>query len=412
MSDPKAPKETSSSPEAPAPTPAGCEEAPAPRLSGASEVNFPSQFARLFFGVITLIVLYYSYELIKPYLIDIFLALVLFLTAKPLHRGLTRLLWGQRALASALTCFFLAVLILLPFFALVSIIANQALEFSSWVRQELQSDQLWQWVSVKTDAIKEYLLHLKLPLPPEQIKLDNLIRSLLTKASGFVYDNAVGLLKGFTSFFIDLLIVLFIAFFMFLQGDDFIREIKKLSPLDPVHNEEILGEMEATIKATLWGTVVVAFVQGILGGVGFLLFGVPKAAFWGTVMIPASVIPLVGNAIIWFPGCIYLFFQGSVAKSLGLFFWCLVLISSIDNVLKPWLMKGARSTPAIFILFSILGGLSYFGMIGFILGPLILSFLLSLLNIYRKTILTPATVPVRPPSPENEKPIVLDNDGL
>jgi len=111
------------------------------------------------------------------------------------------------------------------------------------------------------------------------------------------------------------------------------------------------------------------------------------------------------------PGCIYLFLQGSVAKGVGLFFWCLVLISSIDNVLKPLLMKGARSTPTIFILFSILGGISYFGMIGFILGPLILSFLLSLLNIYRKTILAPVSVPI-PSSPlEKAGPIAIKDDG-
>jgi predicted PurR-regulated permease PerM len=237
-----------------------------------------------------------------------------------------------------------------------------------------------------------------LPLPPEQIKLESIVQTVLTRASAFIYANAVGLIKGFTYFFFDLILVLFITFFMFLQGDDFINEIKQLSPLEPAHNEEILRETELTIKATLWGTVVVAFVQGALGGLGFLIFGLPQPAFWGTVMVPAAVIPLVGSAIIWGPAAAYLLLTGHVGAGVGLILWGGVLVSLIDNVLKPLLVKGSRSTPSIFILFSILGGITYFGMIGFILGPLILSFLLALLRIYQKTILL-QPVSVLPPCP-------------
>ncbi len=378
-------------PEAPPPEAAlVCPPGPPP----VEKPELPSQFARLFLGALTLLVLYYSYEIIKPYLIDFFLALVLFFTFKPIYRGLSRLLFGRQALASGLTCLLLAALILIPLFTLASLVASQALELYSSVNQGLQSGHLWQWVSGKVTRLQDYLAHLNLPLPPEQIKLEQIVQTVLTRASQFIYTNAVGLIKGFTSFFFDLVLVLFIAFFMFLQGDDFIEEVKKLSPLEESYNREILHEMEATIKATLRGTVVVAFVQGIMGGVGFFLFGVPQAAFWGTVMIPAAVIPMVGSAVIWFPAALYLIFTGHLGYGLGLIIWGGVLVSTIDNVLKPLLVKGTRSTPSIFILFSILGGISYFGMIGFLLGPLILSFLLALLRIYQKTILArPAAAP-------------------
>jgi predicted PurR-regulated permease PerM len=352
--------------------------------------GFPTQFARLFFGVVTVLVLYYSYAIIKPYLVDIFLALVVFFTAKPLHQGLTRLLFGKRALASALTCLILALIIIIPLITLVSIVAKQALEFSSLLGQGLQSGTLGQWANAKMDLLKDYVVHLNLPLPPEQIKFENLIQTILTNASKFIYSNAIGFLSGFTGFILDLALILFVAFFLFLQGDDFIGEVKKLSPLSPADNEMIVSEMEATIKATLWSTVVVAFIQGFLGGLGFFLFGIPQAAFWGTVMIPASVIPVVGAAIIWLPAVIYLFLQGSWGMGLGLLAFCGVLIGSVDNLLKPRLMRGTRSTPTVLVLLAILGGISYFGMIGFILGPFILSLLLSLLGIYEKAILAPA----------------------
>ncbi len=382
-----------------------------PPCSPAEErAAFPTQFARLFFGVITLLVLYFSYLVVKPYLIDIFMAMVLFFTAKPLHRALTRALFGMRTLASFLTCLILALVILIPLVSLVSIIANQALEFSGVVRQGIQSGQLWQWVTAKINALQGWLVHLNLPLPPEQIKLEQIVQTVLTKASEFVYTNAVGLLKGFTYFFLDLVLVLFIAFFMFIQGDDFIGEIMQLSPLEAAHNQEILRETETTIKATLWGTVIVAFVQGILGGVGFWVFGLPQPAFWGTVMIPTAVIPVVGSALIWGPAAVYLILMGQVSAGVGLIIWGGVFVSVIDNLLKPMLMKGSHSTPSIFILFSILGGITYFGMIGFILGPLILSFLLSLLRIYQKTILLlPAPAP--PVLREKGGPIAPAGDG-
>jgi predicted PurR-regulated permease PerM len=409
MTEPKAPKKKpakaagtpGASPPQAEPCPP-CPPCPAPEI----QEGLHTRFARLFFGVITLLVLYFSYLIIKPYLLDIFMALVLFFTAKPLYHALTRLLRGYKALASALTCLILLLVILIPLFSLMSIIANQALEFSSQVTKGMQYGDLWNWVSAKIDAFKLYLIHLNLPVPPGDINLAQIVQTTVTKASAFVYTNAIGLIRGFTVFFFDLLLTLFITFFMFLQGDDFIQAIKQLSPLDPVHNDEILRETEVTIKATLWGTVIVAFAQGTLGGVGFLIFGLPQPAFWGTVMIPASVIPVVGSTIIWGPAAVYLLLTGHITAGVGLIIWGGVVVSVIDNVLKPILMKGSGETPSIFILFSILGGLTYFGMIGFILGPLILSFLLSLLRIYQKTILAPAAA-----AGEIKRPTPSPGDG-
>jgi predicted PurR-regulated permease PerM len=373
--------------------------------------GFPTQFARLFFGVITVLVLYYSYAIIKPYLVDIFLALVIFFVAKPLYRGLTRLLFGKRSLASVLTCLILALIIIVPLITLVSIVAKQALEFSSLLSQGLQSGTLGHWLNTKMDLFKSYLVHLKLPLPSEQIKFEGLVQTILSNASKFIYNNAINFLSGFTGFILDLALVLFVTFFLFLEGDDFIDEVKKLSPLSDADNEMIVSEMEATIKATLWSTVVVAFIQGSLGGIGFFLFGVPQAAFWGTVMVPASVIPVVGAAIIWLPAVIYLFLVGYWGMGLGLLIFCAVFIGSVDNLLKPMLMRGTRSTPTVLVLLSILGGISYFGMIGFILGPFILSLLLSLLSIYEKAILAPSrssdTILAETSKPEKQEPTSL-----
>lgn len=349
--------------------------------------DFPSRFARYFFGVLTIIILYYSYLIIKPFLVEIFLGLVVFIISKPVYNLILRLLRGQRSLSSALTCLLLAIFIVLPLVTLASIIASQALDIYNVISKGLNSGDLWRNLTEKLAFLEEYANKLNLPVNLSNLQIEELIRSALVNASQFIYNNAIGLVKGFTSVIFSLLLILFIAFFCFIEGDDFIAAVKSLSPLDPAHNEEILGDVENTVKATLRGTVIVALIQGVLGGLGFLIFGVPKAAFWGTLMVPASVIPVVGAALIWVPGALFLFFQGNSWSTVGLIFWGTFIIGAIDNLVKPYLMKGARYTPTIFTLFAIMGGITYFGTVGFILGPLILSFLLSVLSIYQKTVL-------------------------
>ena len=358
-----------------------------PAVRPAINDDFPSRFARYFFGVLTLIILYFSYLLVKPFLVEIFLALVLFIISKPLYHFFLRLFRGRRGLSSAVTCILLAIVIVMPLLTLASIIAAEALDIYNQISKGLQNGNLWEALTAKLTAIETYAREWHVNLNLSYPQIEEFIRSALVNASQFIYTSAIGMVKGFTSVIFSLLLIFFVTFFFFIEGDDFIKTVKALSPLDPAHNEEILGDVETTIKATLRGTIIVALIQGILGGGGFMIFGIPSAAFWGTLMVPISVVPVVGAALIWVPGALFLFIKGSTWAGLGMLFWGIVVIGTVDNLVKPYLMKGARYTPTIFTFFAIMGGIAYFGTIGFILGPLILSFLLSVLSIYQKTIL-------------------------
>jgi predicted PurR-regulated permease PerM len=358
-----------------------------PAVRPAVTDDFPSRFARYFFAVLTLIILYFSYLMVKPFLVEIFLALVLFIISKPLYYFFLRLFRGRRGLSSAVTCILLAIVIVMPLLTLASIIAAQALDIYNQISKGLQNGNLWEALMAKLAAIEAYAKQWHVNLNLSYPQVEEFIRSTLINASQFIYTSAIGIVKGFTSLIFSLLLIFFVTFFCFIEGDDFIKTLKALSPLDPAHNEEILGDVETTVKATLRGTIIVALIQGILGGIGFIIFGIPSAAFWGTLMVPASVVPVVGAALIWVPGALYLFIQGNTWAGIGMLFWGTMGIGTVDNLVKPYLMKGARYTPTIFTFFAIMGGIAYFGTIGFILGPLILSFLLSLLSIYQTTIL-------------------------
>jgi predicted PurR-regulated permease PerM len=179
---------------------------------------------------------------------------------------------------------------------------------------------------------------------------------------------------------------MFIAFYLFIDGRSFLEEFKRLSPLDRRYSQEIIDELFKPIKLTFKGSLVIAVVQGILGATGFLLCGIDSWALWGTVMVLASLIPVVGTALIWGPAAIFQAVTGHLWAAGFIVFWGVAVIGLADNLLRPQLLKGDTNIHPLFIFFSVMGGLSYFGFLGIILGPLILSLLVYILNMYKKFI--------------------------
>jgi predicted PurR-regulated permease PerM len=150
--------------------------------------------------------------------------------------------------------------------------------------------------------------------------------------------------------------------------------------------------------------VVVPIAQGILAGIGFMIFGVPSPLLWGTAVILAATVPLVGSPLGWVPAVVYLFVQGQVGPALGLLVYCAVIVSGSDNVVKPLLLRGAARIHPLLGFLSIVGGVLAFGVFGFLIGPVILSLVLSAIRIYRLDILRTPAPARRPRAPTVEPP--------
>jgi predicted PurR-regulated permease PerM len=163
-----------------------------------------------------------------------------------------------------------------------------------------------------------------------------------------------------------------------------------LSPLPPEMNHQIRRDVLVTLRATLKGSVVLALIYGLISGLGFWLFGVPNALFWGTVMVFSSVVPIFGTALVWVPAGIYLIVMGAWPQAVGVMVWCLVTMVVCDNWLRPKLIGGQANLHPLLTFFAVLGGITYFGMVGLILGPLVLAILLSLIEVYQRYFLQPA----------------------
>ena len=169
---------------------------------------------------------------------------------------------------------------------------------------------------------------------------------------------------------------------MLRDGQKFKKEVFGLSPLADNYDQDIFDFVERAVNAVVHGSLVVGLVQGILVGIGFTVFGVPNAVLWGALAAIVSLIPTVGTAVIVIPAVIYLIIVSSPALAIGLAVWGIFVVGLADNFLKPILMnRGVRLQPLL-VLLSVLGGLAFFGPIGFIAGPVIVSLGFSLLRLY------------------------------
>jgi predicted PurR-regulated permease PerM len=172
-------------------------------------------------------------------------------------------------------------------------------------------------------------------------------------------------------FVLGFFVMLYLLYFMFRDGDRITREIAQASPLRRDHTERLLRQFATVVRATVKGSIVVALVQGALGGLAFLALGVSGAMLWGAVMALFSLLPAVGAFMIWGPVAAYLFFTGSVLKAVALVVWGGVVIGLVDNFLRPILVGRDTRIPDYLVLVATLGGLVVFGLNGFVIGPVI-----------------------------------------
>ena len=180
-------------------------------------------------------------------------------------------------------------------------------------------------------------------------------------------------------------------FFFFRDVHIIVDKIEKLLPLKKAHQKYIFEKFNEVMFAVIYGSIVVAIIQGALGGLGFFIFEVPSPILWGIIMMFFSLIPFVGSSIIWFPAAILLIFNGYIQldnviiiKGVLLILWGMFIVGLIDNLLKPKIIGTKARIHPVLVLIGVLGGLKIFGIIGIIIGPIILALLTTFIKIYEE----------------------------
>ncbi len=222
-------------------------------------------------------------------------------------------------------------------------------------------------------------------------RADEYIKTGITSIGKSVSSLAYNILITIPSRLLDLLIILFLMFSIFVDWKNIFIFIRKTLPMKIEHEKYILTTLKGTIEGVVFGQAVVAIVLGILGGLIFLLFGIPNPVFWGAIMAFLALIPIIGTTIVWIPASLLMIFNGInsvdntlIIKGGGLFVTCMIFLSGFDTFVKPKIIGDRAKLHPALILLGVIGGLSVFGPIGFILGPLILAVFITLVRIYEK----------------------------
>lgn len=208
--------------------------------------------------------------------------------------------------------------------------------------------------------------------------------ALLSKFTSSAYAFVQQMLSNLVTFFMSLFILSFTVFF-FLRDSKKIKEIFiELFPLPTNYEHELVTKVESAISGVLKGTFLIALLQGVVGVIGFLIFGLPQPLLWAAATVIASMVPTVGTALVLIPAVIYLFLTGHAPQAIGMIIWGSVVVGLVDNFASPRLIGKNLKIHPVLALLSILGGLKLFGFLGFLFGPIIMSVLVALVEIYSK----------------------------
>lgn len=228
-------------------------------------------------------------------------------------------------------------------------------------------------------------------------KVKAVLTNTLGKGTEYIVNRTTQAILSLPSIVLNLFIVFFIMYYMFKDGTKFVEAVKNILPVRKQRQDALIVQFSQVASAVIYGTVIVALLQGMLAGVGFYLFGVPSPIIWGIITAIVSLIPFLGPYIVWFPASLLLMASGYYSgegliflRGLGLFFYGLLLVSGIDNVLKPRIIgRKARIHPALVFL-GIIGGINFFGLVGFVVGPVIIAMLKTAFEAYVKERAQPA----------------------
>lgn len=340
--------------------------------------------ARYFLFFLLFLSLYTCYGILKPYLNPIIIAFILAALSGSLHQKIEKKFKNKKNVAASVSCILLTIVVVIPFTIVLVALFNQASDFFTniniWIKNGHLTTTIASFKSFITDLTPDIISGMpgfdfnKIDL--EAIGLDAGKRSaefILGYGQQFAGDM-LGLFGSFS--------LMIFSFFFFIRDEKEIYEyVLHLVPLSTSHEDEILNKIRSVSKSVLLGTFVTAIAQGIAGGLAFFIADLPWL-FWGVMMAFASLIPVVGTALIWVPSTIYLALTDHTGMAIFVLIWCVVVVGGLDNIVRPLFMKGSANMSTFLVFFAILGGINYFGMIGLVYGPLIFGLLMVLLYIY------------------------------
>jgi len=338
----------------------------------------------IFILCLTFLSIYLLYQILSPFLSSIVWAILLAMVFYPLFKKLQDLLKKRGVLSALIMTLLVLVVIVLPFTLLMASLASDVVNFYHQVEEMIKTGQLQAYFErVKEIPILKWILarlgqHIDLSrTDPVPLLLKN-----LNQISTFIFNQTTILLKGFSTFIAGFFFTLLSLYYLFKDGSTLFEGLKEIAPLPSKEKDLLIQRFKDMIYATIYGGILIAIIQGILGGLSFWVLGLSSPIFWGTAMALLSFIPIGGTALIWAPAGIILLIGGAVSKGILLLGIGVFVISMVDNLLRPFFISTRTNIHPLLLFFAVLGGIQAFGLIGLIAGPLIATLFLTLIEIY------------------------------
>lgn len=308
--------------------------------------------------------------LLLPFYGAVLWAAILALLFNPLQRWLVVKLKGRRNLAAALSLIACVCIVVIPGSVILASLAQEATAL--YIRVSRSQLDLVALVKQVRDALPSYVVQMLGDFEFDSLEqVQARLTSWVAQAAQFVASRAVSIGQGTAQIFVSLGVMLYVLFFLFRDGSIIARIIRRASPLSDFHTDYILRKFATVVKATVKGNVIIAILQGSIGGIAFWLLDIEAALLWGVLMAVLSLLPAIGSFLVWAPFAVYLlltgeYMRGGILLGIGVF-----IISLIDNLLRPPLVGKDTRLPDYVVLVSTLGGISLLGINGFVIGPLI-----------------------------------------
>lgn len=325
------------------------------------------QFRKAFLLVLVVAISAAFVALVRTFLLTILLAAIFSGLAYPVYANLRQLLRGNRPLASAITLLLTLVLVVAPLLFVLGIVVNQAIQVTTGIRPVVE-----RLIDEPT-----YFAQLVDRIPGvewiEPYREQLLMRAgdVVDAVGGFLVASLSEVTRVTVTFVLQFFLLLYTMFFLLMDGPAMLRGVLNQIPLRDTEKQQMLDRFVSVTRATIKGTLVIGVIQGALAGVALALAGIPNAAFWTVVMVVLSILPVIGAAFVWVPAVIILLATGQILQGVLLAAFCGLVVSSVDNILRPRLVGRDTKMHDLVILFSTLGGILTFGPIGFIVGPIL-----------------------------------------
>jgi len=358
--------------------------------------------------VFLLVSLALAFLVFRYFLLTFAVAASVALMLAPVHGALSRRLGGRSGLAAALVVLAVMLVILLPLVVYGVLIEQQAISFLDWLRPHLEPqdwDRFWrETVPTKSPQVARWLQAIGWKAPP--------LSTGIARLTGTAQTYVQVVIAGAAAVLLDLVIFLMMLFFLLRDGAALRKSLRGISPFTRDQESELVEHLGNTVKASLQAMIVVPLLQGVVALIGFVAFGVPSPLLWAVMVIFAALIPILGSPLAWIPAALYFLANGHLGKAIAMAAYGVFVISMVDNIVKPFILKGAAQIHTMLGFLSIMGGLLAFGPKGLIVGPVVLSLVLSAYRIYRYDILrwreeehldSPAPAPEGAPEPEEER---------